>query len=181
MGPGEVYKGSRADRRSAQRQSLEINLRQEISGFKLLMTSYKASGFADLVETFLNKFEAIEELCFMIIAHDGGRDREANNVPAGAYEDDLECDSSKTLSKSLNQISEAYERSKERLNRDLNKMEWQVRKIKDTRERISMKHIKSLDLVEKEVNRIMPPDLSNQMLCDSKQESDHGNDSEIDD
>ena len=73
-----------------------------------------------------------------------------------------EFEASKTLSKSLNQISEAYERSKERLNRDLNKMEYQVRKIKDTRETIYMKHIKSLDLVEKEVNRIMPPDLSNQ-------------------
>jgi len=50
----------------------------------------------------LNKFEAIEELCFMIIAHDGARGREANHAPAGAYEDDFECDSSKTLSKSLN-------------------------------------------------------------------------------
>jgi len=60
-------------------------------------------------------------------------------------------------------------------------MEWQVRKIKDTRERMGMKHIKSLDLVEKEVNRIMPPDLSNQMLEGSKEASENGNDSEIDD
>ena len=66
------------------------------------MTSYKTQGFADLVEAFLNKFEAIEELCFMIIAHDGARGRDANHAPTGAYEDDLECDSSKTLSKSLN-------------------------------------------------------------------------------
>lgn len=84
----------------------------------------------------------------MIITHDEGN----------FCQDDYDS-SSKTLSKSLTQISEAYERSKERLNRDLNKMEYHVRKIKDTRDRLTMKHIKSLDLVEKEVNRVMPCDI----------------------
>ena len=64
------------------------------------------------------------------------------------------------LSKSLTQISMAYEKQKDRLNRDLNKMEYQVAQIKDTRDRISMQHIKSLDIVSKEVERIMPQNLS---------------------
>ena len=54
----------------------------------------------------------------------------------------------------------AYEKQKDRLNRDLNKMEYQVAQIKDTRDRISMAHIKSLDIVSKEVERIMPQNLS---------------------
>lgn len=39
-------------------------------------------------------------------------------------------------------------------------MEYHVAQIKDTRERISLKHIKSLDIVKQEVERIMPSDLS---------------------
>lgn len=39
-------------------------------------------------------------------------------------------------------------------------MEYQVAQIKDTRDRISIQHIKSLDIVSKEVERIMPQNLS---------------------
>lgn len=46
------------------------------------------------------------------------------------------------------------------MNRDLNKMEFQVGQIRDTRDRMQMKHIKSLDIVQQEINRIMPNDLS---------------------
>jgi len=39
-------------------------------------------------------------------------------------------------------------------------MEFRVTQIRDTRERISIKHIKSLDIVEKEIHRIMPNSLT---------------------
>ena len=96
MNPNEVYKGSRGDRRSSRRQSLEINFRQEIQGYKLLLTSYKCPNLNEMIETLLNKFQAIEELAFMILTHD-----------ENAFQEELE--SSKTLSKSLTQISEANE------------------------------------------------------------------------
>lgn len=86
----------------------------------------------EVIETLLNKFRAIEELAFTLITHDQCQDS---------------CESTQVLSKSLNQISEAYEKSKDRLNRDLNKMEFQVSQIRDTRDRIQLKHIKSLDIV----------------------------------
>jgi hypothetical protein len=64
------------------------------------------------------------------------------------------------LVNSLKQIKVTYEKSKERLEKDLNKMEYQVNQIKDTRERISLKHLKSLDIVQREINKIMPNDLT---------------------
>lgn len=42
-------------------------------------------------------------------------------------------------------------------------MEFQVNQIKDTRERITMKHIKSLDIVQREIDKIMPNELSEQL------------------
>ena len=51
------------------------------------------------------------------------------------------------LAKSMREIDIAYGKSKERLEKDLNKMEYHVTLIKDTRERIGIKHIKSLDIV----------------------------------
>ena len=39
-------------------------------------------------------------------------------------------------------------------------MEFQVTQIRDTRERIGIKHLKSLDIVQREINRIMPNDLT---------------------
>lgn len=83
------------------------------------------------------------------------------------------------MSKSLVQISEAYTRSKDRLLRDLNKMESQMRKLKDTRERISMKHIKSLDLLAREVDRIMPAELHGEGNLQEGPESDAEVDSQI--
>lgn len=74
------------------------------------------------------------------------------------------------LVRSLKQIKVTYERSKERLEKDLNKMEYQVTQIRDTRERISIKHLKSLDIVQREINRIMPNDLTGK--ADLNQESD---------
>lgn len=158
MGPADVYGGIRLNRHSSRRQSLEINLRQEISNFKLLMTSFKSPSLQDVIETLLNKFRAIEELALTLINHDL---QQADS-----------CESTQVLSKSLNQISEAYERSKDRLNRDLNKMEYQVSQIRDTRERISMKHIKSLDIVQREVNRIMPNELSSKQSKEDEEDDD---------
>lgn len=83
------------------------------------------------------------------------------------------------MSKSLVQISEAYTRSKDRLSRDLNKMESHMRKLKDTRERISMKHIKSLDLLAREVDRIMPAELHGEGNLQEGPESDAEVDSQI--
>jgi len=42
-------------------------------------------------------------------------------------------------------------------------MEFQVNQMKDTRERITMKHIKSLDIVQREIDKIMPNELSAQL------------------
>ena len=64
------------------------------------------------------------------------------------------------LAKSLKQIEIAYKKNIEQLGKDLNRMEFRVTQIRDTRERISIKHIKSLDIVEKEVHRIMPNSLT---------------------
>ena len=46
------------------------------------------------------------------------------------------------------------------MEKDLNKMEFKVKQISDTRERIGLKHIKSLYIVEKEIDRIMPNSLT---------------------
>jgi len=43
-------------------------------------------------------------------------------------------------------------------------MEYKVNQIRDTRERISLKHIKSMDIVEKEIHRIMPNSLTESQL-----------------
>jgi len=39
-------------------------------------------------------------------------------------------------------------------------MEFKITQIRDTRERISLKHIKSLDIVEKFVHKVMPNSLT---------------------
>lgn len=64
------------------------------------------------------------------------------------------------LAKSLKDIGVAYKKNILQLGKDLNKMEFRVTQIRDTRERISLKHIKSLDIVEKEIHRIMPNSLT---------------------
>ena len=43
-----------------------------------------------------------------------------------------------------------------RLERDLNKMESQINHIRDTRERIEIKHLKFSDIAQREFNKIMP-------------------------
>lgn len=52
------------------------------------------------------------------------------------------------LAKSLKDIEVAYKKNIILLGKDLNRMEFKVTQIRDTRERISIKHIKSLDIVE---------------------------------
>lgn len=64
------------------------------------------------------------------------------------------------LEKSLKEIEVCYKKNKERLEKDLNKMEYKITQIRDTRERISLKHIKSLDIVEKFVHKVMPNSLT---------------------
>ena len=53
-----------------------------------------------------------------------------------------------------------YQRGKEKLERDINKMEYKVKLVQETREKIQLRHIKGLDIVQNEVNRIMPNNLS---------------------
>lgn len=72
------------------------------------------------------------------------------------------------LARSLKEIDIVYGRSKQRLERDLNKMEYHITQIRDTRERIGIKHIKSLDIVQREINKIMPNDLTGSAIAVSK-------------
>jgi hypothetical protein len=74
------------------------------------------------------------------------------------------------MARSLREIDIAYGKSKERLEKDLNKMEYHVTQIKDTRERIGIKHIKSLDIVQREINKIMPNDLTGRTDMAGRQE-----------
>lgn len=62
------------------------------------------------------------------------------------------------LSQSLHQIELCYQKNKQKLERDLNKMEYKVKvQGQDAREKMQLRHIKGLDIVENEVNRMMPP------------------------
>ena len=68
------------------------------------------------------------------------------------------------LSKSLQQIDLTYQKNKKKLERDLNKMEFKVKQVQDTREKMQLRHIKGLDIVQNEVNRIMPNNLTEKWL-----------------
>ena len=46
------------------------------------------------------------------------------------------------------------------MERDLNKMESHINQIRDTRERIEIKHLKFSDIAQREFNKIMPNDLT---------------------
>ena len=62
------------------------------------------------------------------------------------------------LSQSLQQIELCYQQNKQKLERDLNKMEFKVSYFhKEAREKMSLRNIKALDIVESEVKRMMPP------------------------
>ena len=133
-----------ATAQNRRRKDIQSGLKRECQNFQLLLTSYKSGVMAEVIETLLRKFRAIEELVHGLVSI----------VDADTRDETM------NFSKHLSQISDAYERSKDRLNRDLNKMEFQVGQIRDTRDRMQMKHIKSLDNVQQEINRIMPNDLS---------------------
>ena len=66
----------------------------------------------------------------------------------------------KELARSLKEIEFTYQKSKKRLERDLNKMESQINQIRDTGERIEIKHLKFSDIAQREFNKIMPNDLT---------------------
>lgn len=46
----------------------------------------------------------------------------------------------------MKELELAYTMNRQRLTRDLNKMEQQINQIKDTRERIEIKHLKFSDI-----------------------------------
>ena len=50
------------------------------------------------------------------------------------------------MAKSLKEIEFTYQKNKQRLERDMNKMEAQINQIRDTRERIEIKHLKFSDI-----------------------------------
>jgi len=61
------------------------------------------------------------------------------------------------LSQSLHQIELCYQKNKQKLERDLNKMEYKVKvQGQDAREKMQLRHIKGLDIVESAVKRMMP-------------------------
>jgi len=60
----------------------------------------------------------------------------------------------------LKEIEITYQKNKQRLEKDLNKMESKMYEIRDTRERIQFKHIKSCDIMEREFHKIMPHTLT---------------------
>lgn len=64
------------------------------------------------------------------------------------------------LAKSLKDLELTYNKNKIRLTRDLNKMEQQINQIRDTRERIEIKHLKFSDIAQREFEKIMPNDLT---------------------
>ena len=69
------------------------------------------------------------------------------------------------LSQSLHQIELCYQKNKQKLERDLNKMEYKVKvQGQDAREKMQLRHIKGLDIVTNEVNRIMPNSLTEKQL-----------------
>ncbi|CDW72116.1 UNKNOWN [Stylonychia lemnae] len=89
------------------------------------------------------------------------------------------------LAKSLKEIEVCYKKNKDRLEKDLNKMEYKITQIRDTRERISLKHIKSLDIVEKFVHKVMPNNLTDSQIKINKSKIEQsklrvGNESERD-
>jgi hypothetical protein len=51
-------------------------------------------------------------------------------------------------------------KNKRKIERDLNKMEFKVKQVQDTREKIQIRHIKGMDIMENEVHRIMPNSLT---------------------
>lgn len=59
-----------------------------------------------------------------------------------------------------------------KLERDLNKMEFKVKQVQDTREKMQLRHIKGLDIVTNEVNRIMPNSLSGEQMSAMYNEED---------
>lgn len=63
------------------------------------------------------------------------------------------------IQKSLKKIQVCYDEYKSLINKDINKLEFHVNLIKDTRERIGLRHIKSLDIVSKEIDSLMPDNL----------------------
>ena len=71
------------------------------------------------------------------------------------------------LSKSLQQIEITYAKNKAKLDRDLNKLEFKVKQVQETREKMQLRHIKGLDIVTNEVNRIMPNSLTEKQLGDN--------------
>eukprot|EP00347_Sterkiella_histriomuscorum_P017919 403347475 len=77
------------------------------------------------------------------------------------------------LSRSLKDIEVTYKKNKLMLEKDLNKMEFKLTQIKDTRERIGIKHIKSLDIVEKFVDKVMPSNLSQTVNLQSQNRRDN--------
>ena len=48
----------------------------------------------------------------------------------------------------------------------MNKMEFKVKQVADTREKMQLRHIKGLDIVQNEVNRIMPNSLTERLQLD---------------
>ena len=72
------------------------------------------------------------------------------------------------LARSLKDLESTYTKNKIRLTRDLNKMEQQINQIRDTRERIEIKHLKFSDIAQREFEKIMPNDLTQPLILTRK-------------
>lgn len=105
--------------------------------------------------------EGMDKLEQIIEAFAGGLSLQLNETYSQHIQFEREKDE---FSKSLQQIELCYEKNKKKLERDLNKMEFKVKQVQDTREKMQLRHIKGLDIVQSEVNRIMPNSLTDKDL-----------------
>lgn len=112
----------------------------------------------DLYELRVEKIkENVEKVEKIIEGLAGGLSQQLNET----YNQSLAFEREKDeLSKSLKEIDLCYQKNKRRIERDLNKMEFKVKQVQDTREKMQIRHIKGLDIVKNEVNRIMPNSLT---------------------
>ena len=102
------------------------------------------------LERFEQQMESMaDSLCQMITK--SRTDKKAQTAKAKQREE---------LAKSLKELELAYTMNRQRLTRDLNKMEQQINNIKDARERIEIKHLKFSDIAQREFDKIMPNDLT---------------------
>ena len=119
---------------------------------------FDLDDYREQVDRIKSGSNQLEEI---IDAFAGGLTKQLNDTITQNLQIEREKDE---LSKSLQQIDICYQKNKKKLERDLGKMEYKVKQVVDTREKMQLRHIKGLDIVQNEVNRIMPNSLTERQL-----------------